>query len=148
MPAFNKVYDGNTTAQIVNAGSLTGLVQGDSVNVSNTGATFANKNAGINKTVTLNGVAISGTDAGNYSIAGTATDTADITQKTIALAGFEAANKTYDGNTTASVTYADNRVSGDVMTVSGTATFSDKDIGTGKTVLNGFGLDQDHRVVA
>jgi len=75
------VYDGNTTAQIVNSGSLAGVVEKDTVMVSNSGATFDNRNAGTAKTVTLNGVVLSGTDAGNYSIANTATDTADITKR-------------------------------------------------------------------
>ena len=45
-----------------------------------------------------------------------------------------ASNKTYNASNAATVTYADNRVAGDSLTVSGTATFSDKNIGTGKTV--------------
>jgi len=81
--ASNKVYDGNTTATISNAGKLIGVVEGDTgkVALGNTGATFDTKNAGTGKTVTLNGVQLSGADAGNYSIASTATDTASITQK-------------------------------------------------------------------
>ena len=79
--ANNKVYDGNTTATISNAGTLNGVVEKDTVMVSNSGATFDNRNAGTAKTVTLNGVVLSGTDAGNYSIANTATDTADITKR-------------------------------------------------------------------
>src|SRR5207237_595907 len=43
--------------------------------------------------------------------------------------------KTYDGNTTAVAHLADDRVSGDVFSDSYTsATFSDKNVGTGKTV--------------
>ncbi|MEI7881238.1 MAG: YDG domain-containing protein, partial [bacterium] len=44
-------------------------------------------------------------------------------------------NKGYDGNVTATVTLADNRVSGDVLTLSNTsATFNNKNVGTTKTV--------------
>lgn len=58
--------------------SLSGVISGDTVTVSNSGATFADKNAATGKTVTLAGVTLASTDAGNYSIASTATDTADI----------------------------------------------------------------------
>lgn len=58
--------------------SLSGVISGDSVTVSNGGTSFADKNAGNGKTVTLSGVTLASTDAGNYSIASTATDTADI----------------------------------------------------------------------
>ena len=143
--AANKVYDGNTTAQIVSSGSLTGVVEKDAVTVSNSGATFDTKNAGTGKTVTLNGVALSGSDAGNYSIANTATDTADITQKTITLAGFDAANKVYDGNTVAQIVSSGSLtgvVQNDTVMVSNSgATFDTKNAGTGKTVtLNGVQL--------
>ena len=44
-------------------------------------------------------------------------------------------NKIYDGNSTATVTLADNRVSGDVLTVSSTsATFTSKTVGTTKAI--------------
>ena len=44
-------------------------------------------------------------------------------------------NKVYDGTTAATVTLSDNRISGDVLTDSyTTASFSDKNVGTGKTV--------------
>ena len=93
--AANKVYDGLTTATISNAGSLVGVITGDTVAVSNAGASFANKNAATGKTVTLASVALGGTDGGNYSIASTATTIANLTPKTITLS----ATKTYDGTT-------------------------------------------------
>lgn len=40
-------------------------------------------------------------------------------------------NKTYDGTTAGTVTYGDNRVNGDSLTVSGTATFADKNVANG-----------------
>jgi hypothetical protein len=46
--ADNKVYDGNNTATILNAGSLSGVVGADDVTVSNSGATFNNQNAADN----------------------------------------------------------------------------------------------------
>ena len=43
-------------------------------------------------------------------------------------------NKVYDGLTSATVTYADNRVAGDVLTPGGSATYLDKNVGIAKTV--------------
>ena len=79
--AASKVYDQTTAATIANAGSLTGVIAGDTVSASNTGASFADKNVGTTKTVTLNGVTLGSADAANYSVATTATTTADITAK-------------------------------------------------------------------
>ena len=148
--AANKVYDGNITAQIVNAGALSGVVQDDKVIVSNKGATFDNKDVGSAKTVTLNEVTISGDDAGNYNIAGTATDTANITQRQITVTDFAVANKTYDGNTTATITNAgklNGVIEADAAKVAlgnTGATFDTKNAGTGKTVtLNGTSLSGD-----
>lgn len=66
--ANNKVYDGSATATV--SADLAGLVAVDSGAVSVAiAATFADKNVGTNKTVTVNSVTLSGTEATNYSIA-------------------------------------------------------------------------------
>ena len=65
-------------------------------------ATFANKNVGTGKTVTLTGAVLAGADAGNYSLSSVATTTANITAKSI-TGSFTAANKVYDGNVSATV---------------------------------------------
>src|SRR5204863_2051404 len=77
----------------------------------------------------------SGTDAGNYALQNTtASTTANITKRYLTVSA-TGVNKVYDGNTTATVTLADNRVSGDVFTDSYTsASFADKTVSTGKTV--------------
>ena len=56
---------------------------GDSLTGSYTSASFANKNVGTAKTVSVSGIALSGTDAANYSANTTATATANITAKGI-----------------------------------------------------------------
>jgi uncharacterized caspase-like protein len=73
----NKIYDGSTAATI-SSESLSGVVAGDSVSTSHGSASFADKEIGYRKTVTIAGVAISGADSGNYSIAPVATAQADI----------------------------------------------------------------------
>ncbi|MCX6133089.1 MAG: YDG domain-containing protein [Ignavibacteriales bacterium] len=69
--ASDKFYDGSATA-VLNTGSaaLVGVVGSDVVTL-NTGAaagSFDSKNFGTNKHVTISGLSISGTDAGNYSL--------------------------------------------------------------------------------
>lgn len=66
--ARNKVYDGNTTATIDNAGTnLGGRLGSDDLNLvlTSTG-TFNDRNVGVAKPVTTTGYALSGADAGNY----------------------------------------------------------------------------------
>ncbi|MBI1761329.1 MAG: hypothetical protein HYR56_07835 [Acidobacteria bacterium] len=131
--ADNKVYDGTTAATIATR-TLAGVVIGDSVSYIGGTATFNNKNVGTGKTVTATGLSLSGTDAGNYTVNTTATTTATITARALMVTA-TASNKYYDGATTASVTLADNRVSGDVLTISiAAANFDNANVGTGKTV--------------
>ncbi|MEW7009117.1 YDG domain-containing protein, partial [Lentilitoribacter sp. EG35] len=127
--AGNKIYDGNTTATITYGDNRIG---GDTLTIAGTG-TFADKNAGTGKTVSVAGITVGGADAGNYTFNTTASDTADITARALTITA-DAGNKVYDGNTTATVTYGDNRISGDTLTIAGTGTFADKNAGTGKTV--------------
>jgi len=99
-------------------------------------AAFADKNAGTGKTVTATGLALTGTDAGNYTVNSTATTTADITA--LALTGsVTAANKVYDATTNAAITSRSltGVLGGDTVGyVGGTATFADKNAANGKTV--------------
>jgi len=61
---INKVYDGNA---IATATLSDDRLSGDSLTTSYTTATFDNKNIGKNKPVSVSGISISGTDAGNYT---------------------------------------------------------------------------------
>jgi hypothetical protein len=70
---------------------------------------------------------------GNYTIT---SNTAEFTinKRTLTVTA-TAASRTYDGTTLASVTLSDNRVEGDLLTETSTsATFSDRNAGSGKTV--------------
>ncbi|RYZ29779.1 MAG: hypothetical protein EOP49_40320 [Sphingobacteriales bacterium] len=91
--------------------------------------------------MTANGLTLTGTDAGNYELASnTATDTADIAKATL-TATLTAQDKVYDGSTTATGSFGDDRISGDDLSVTGTANFADKNAGVGKTVTaNGLTL--------
>ncbi len=93
--AESKVYDG-TTAAVVLFTDLTGFLDGDDVFLDFSGATFADANAGVNKTVTLTGATLTGAAAGNYLLTSVATTTADIDQATatVSVSGYSG---TYDG---------------------------------------------------
>ncbi len=131
--AADKVYDTTTAASITV--SLSGVLGSDVVTVSGTG-TFADKNVGVGKTVTSNDISIAGADAGNYTVNSSDTDTADITAAAL-VASITAADKVYDATTAASITVGVSGVLGsDVVTVSGTGTFADKNVGVGKTVTS------------
>lgn len=110
--ANDKVYDG-TVAAVATASIASGLEAGDDVTPAAANSAFEDKNVGMGKEVTAN-VSISGTDAGNYSLAGgTASATAAITAKTLTITA-TGINKDYDGTTDATVTLSDDRVTGDV----------------------------------
>jgi filamentous hemagglutinin family protein len=72
----DKAYDGNTSTSVNLSDNR---VSGD-VLVINRSAAFADKNAGAGKTVNVNGVSLSGTDAGNYTVTTTGTAIANITR--------------------------------------------------------------------
>ncbi|SMD15031.1 filamentous hemagglutinin N-terminal domain-containing protein [Sporomusa malonica] len=59
-----------------------------------------------------------------------------VTSKTLMVTAV-GGSKVYDGTSTAPVTYEDNRVAGDSLTVSGSAVFMDTALGTGKPVSIG-----------
>src|SRR5206468_2238722 len=90
----NKVYDGGITAAVTLSDDR---VSGDVFSDSYPAASFADKNVGTGKAVSVSGIAIAGTDATNYSANASAATSADITAKP-ATATFTANNKVYDGN--------------------------------------------------
>jgi hypothetical protein len=133
--ADNKVYDGNTSATVL-ARALIGDIAADDVELTGGNATFDNKNVGMNKTVTLSGASLTGTDAGNYALDSVATDAANITPKHI-TGTFTAPDKVYDGNTSATALtrgLVGDIAADDVELTGGTATFDNKNVGIGKVV--------------
>ena len=85
--AQTKIYDGTIAAD---AGkfhaALTNAIAGDSVAVTATGAAYNSKNVAAASTIGYTGVALSGADAGNYSIAATtAQGTGTITHRELTL---------------------------------------------------------------
>src|SRR5450830_262296 len=134
---INKTYDGHTGAGVNISDDR---VAGDVLSVAGN-ASFADKNAGSNKTVSVTNVDVTGADAGNYVLAShSGSTTADIAARTLNLS-FSGINKTYDGTTSAGVTIADDRIAGDILGLAGNASFADKNAGSNKTVsVSGVGV--------
>jgi hypothetical protein len=81
--AADKVYDGLTGASVTFGDDR---IASDVLTASATASTFADKNVGTAKTVTTTGIAITGTDAGNYTLSSTsATDNANITARNLTI---------------------------------------------------------------
>ena len=153
--AASKIYDGNTTATVSGLTSLLTMPTGLTLDTSSAVGTFADKNVGTNKTVTITGVTATGNGAttgtnsdgatvvsyggNNYFINGLDSKTATITAKTISATGVTASNKTYDGTTTATLSnsgsVAASIIGGDSVSVSsGTASFDNANAGMSKAV--------------
>ncbi len=138
-----KIYNGNATAALTGGNySLAGLVGGDTVTVSGTGA-YNDKNAGTDKTVTADGLTLGGADAGNYNLT-SSTATANIgtiTPKTLTAALTGSVTKTYDGTTAATLTSGNYSalngiIGGDAvsLTIATSGSYADKNAGNGKSV--------------
>ena len=143
--AADKVYDGSASAVLGGTATVSALA-GDSVTLTGTGVgTFANKNAGNGKSVSVTGYTLSGTDAANYTLVPPAGLTATISKADLLLTGLSAASKTYDATTVATLsgTASVTAIGGDVVSLSGTGTgtFADKNVGSGKSVtVSGYTL--------
>ena len=102
----NKVYDGTNTATIEGTSILNpaDIVAGDAeqlqLNATGATATFADVNAGKDKTVNVSGCTLTGAAAANYTLQQPTDVTGTITPKTL-TATATIAEKTYDGSTDA-----------------------------------------------
>ncbi|MBI4292852.1 MAG: filamentous hemagglutinin N-terminal domain-containing protein [Betaproteobacteria bacterium] len=138
----SKTYDGTTTATLV-SGNFTavGAIDDDSILLDNpTTGTYADRHAGSGKsvsaTVALTSAANGAASVYGYQLAST-TASGNIGSITPAALTVSATgvNRTYDGTTSASVSLADDRFSGDTLTLSyGSAAFADRNVGSGKAV--------------
>lgn len=142
LTAANKVYDATTAATLTGSPTISAPLANDSVFVSGTvSASFIDKNVGVAKPVMLGGLALSGADAGNYSLSLGNSVRADITPRELVVSGFSVADKVYDATTAATLSGAATAspLAGDVVTLVGTPTanFADKNVGVGKPVSVG-----------
>ncbi|KHA75723.1 hypothetical protein NC77_27765, partial [Janthinobacterium lividum] len=92
-----------TGATLTGTAKVTALGS-DELRVTGGTASFADKNAGSAKTVTLDGFILQGADAGNYELVQPGKVTADIGKASVTVTGVAAANKVYDATTGATLT--------------------------------------------
>ncbi|MCK5066138.1 MAG: hypothetical protein KAR16_01805, partial [Bacteroidales bacterium] len=131
--AENKVYDGTRDAVV---SLFDDRLNEDTLDISFTSALFVDKKVGENKEVTVLGISVAGSDAGNYLANATADTTASITAKALEI-GITAADKIYDRTTVAATTafVAIGLVDGDTVMVSSTGgEFDNKIVGADKPV--------------
>jgi len=103
--AQNKTYDGNRKDNIdISGASLSGVLSGDNVNLSNgsNAGTFASANAGKHITVKAH-LSLTGSDTGNYSLSEPGGLHADINPKPLTASIKGTPTKTYDGNKSATI---------------------------------------------
>jgi filamentous hemagglutinin family protein len=127
LTSISKVYDG--TLALPTAGSaytLDGLLGSDSVSVNSAGVSgaYATKDVGSGLAVSLSGLALTGVDAGNYSISSTLSNSpiGTISQKTLAAYITGTPTKTYDTTNAATLSSGNFNLSGFVPGESATVT--------------------------
>jgi hypothetical protein len=134
----DKIYDRLTTATLAGTGALVGVVGGDVVSLSGTeSGTFATKNVGVGKTITITGLSLTGAAAGNYTLTLPST-TATITAKALTVTGAIASSKVYDRTNNATITASTlvGVIGGDTVTIAGTGTFASINVGTGIAITS------------
>ena len=142
----SKVYDGTTDAQLdLTAATIDGKLEDETLSFTASG-TFADKNAGNDKDVTLSGLTLSGKDSANYTISASQSYTlkGEISAKEVVVSGIAAKSKNYDGNVEATLICDGAKIAGsdgkiaaigeDQIGVEATGEFEDKDNGKEKTV--------------
>jgi uncharacterized delta-60 repeat protein len=92
-----KEYDGTTNAIISGTPTLEGVIGSEVVSLESgsLSATFEDASAGTDKNVTISGITLTGTDAGNYALSTTLSGGADIFPRAITVTTDAGQNKTY-----------------------------------------------------
>ncbi|MBB6065212.1 YDG domain-containing protein [Pseudoxanthomonas broegbernensis] len=146
--SVSKTYDGNTAASVDPATqvSVSGAIDGDTVVLDIAGpSTYADKNVGTGKAVSVAGITLDGASNGTVQVYGygmaassASGNIGTITAKQIQLAAGVVQDKTYDGTTAATLRALnlDGVVTGDNVSAGGTVTaqFADRNAGTNKQV--------------
>ncbi len=141
--AYDSLMDLPTASSAYTLGGVFGP-DAVSVNASGISGSYADKNVNTNKSVSLSGLALTGAQAADYTIASSLTNAniGTITKAPLTVVGVVADNKVYDATTHAgldnsSATFGGLLFAGDDVTLNTTAasaTFNNKNVGTGKPV--------------
>jgi autotransporter-associated beta strand protein len=139
-----KTYDGTSNATIASI-TFGGILDSDTNYVhisSGYTAFFSDQYVGVNKTVTITNMVLTGSLSGNYSLSTNALiTTGTITNKVLYISGLTATSRFYNGTTNAGATgtaaVTNGIVSPDPITLSGTGVFNflTKNSGTNKPVV-------------
>lgn len=138
-----KIYDGTTTAQVINHGTpiYTEVLLNDTVMPVTATANYLDANVGTDKPVVVTYV-LNGPQAANYEAITDSTLYADIVGRTITVEGAAVRLcKEYDGTSDALVlqaAYPTNLVSGDNVPINTVAFYDTPDTGHNKTIYLGF----------
>jgi filamentous hemagglutinin family protein len=156
LTALDRVYDSTINAPVsglatLNFGALQNvLASAELVSLSGTASgVFANKNVGSDKSVTVSGLVLAGTDAGNYTLRLPSNLTADVTPADLQVTGASVANKTYDATRAATLVSRGSVAalgadSVSLNTSAATATFVDKHAGLSQAAAaTGYVLEGD-----
>ncbi|HXF85766.1 MAG TPA: YDG domain-containing protein [Anaerolineales bacterium] len=141
----SKTYDGTTASSGIPTITSGSLASGDTATFSQT---FDNKNVGTGKTLTPSASISDGNGGNNYNVTLVNNTNGVITAKNLTVNNITAANKVYDGTTSASLNTSSASLVGVVTgddvnldTSGATGTFADKHVGNNKTVtISGLSL--------
>lgn len=128
----DKTYDGTTAATLLSLNNG-GIIAGDNVTVSYSSVAFLSPNAGNRVPIVVQGVSLTGADAGNYIYPSTVPTSAAIFPYVLNLTG----RRIYDGTATAAASLFGNDgvltgVNGETLTLGGAGTLVDKNVGIQK----------------
>jgi filamentous hemagglutinin family protein len=147
LTASHKNYDGTTDVTISNWGGVSTGVGTETLTLNHGTASFASADKANGITVTATGYAlVNGSNGGlasNYALSSTtATTTANITARTVTLAGSSGVTKVYDGLTSMPIGLTGygslvNGISGDDLYVAGTPVFNSHTVSGADTILIG-----------
>ncbi len=131
----NKVYDATNVATLSGTPAYSGLQNGETFSVSGAAsATFANKNIGTAKPITVTGYTV---PSSNYSISQPTGLTGNITVATLTISGPGANNKVYTGTNPATITGTlSGVIGGDAVTLTLSGTFASVNVATGIVVTS------------
>ncbi len=133
---LTKAYNGDATASITAVGSLNGVAAGDDVIVMAL-ASYDTPDAGNNKQITVTYTLYQSSEANYLKPVNYTVNTGSITPiQLTATAPTITVSKAYDGNVTAAVTPGtlNGVLSGDIISLAATASYNNRNAGTGKTI--------------
>ncbi|MGB2879301.1 MAG: GLUG motif-containing protein [Candidatus Omnitrophota bacterium] len=129
----NKVYDDTTDAAVtLSDNRMAGWY--DNFTTSYFSADFSDQNVGVGKAVSVNGISLSGSDAGKYQLSSTtASTTADITAKPLTITA-QPNTKVYDDGVTAAAVPLVSGLEGNDTVTGLSEVYDTQHAGTGKTL--------------